>query len=124
MKIDTTKFPPGYKVPVRGSLKHYDNMITFVEKIPGDARKVMKRDELKLVMISDIGECWYSEHCALCKEYAEKENSCANCPLDIIGQWCDYPDSIWRKMNRSTTAAEWLVHARELRDLLRSILEA
>jgi hypothetical protein len=120
---------PEQEQAIRESIAHWDRMIAWAENQPVDGRR------FRTAMQDQIGESWYGEHCALCREfYVEQDDECesaegdvfecSDCPIVLGGnRKCMIYGSIWGNLDTCKTWGEWLTAAREMRGMLAGLLE-
>jgi hypothetical protein len=101
---------------IKLTTKHYDRMISYVEK--------MNEYELKTFantrdMLNIINESWSGEYCPMCDKF--NHNGCIECPLDIEDYHCDNGNGPWMTMHESKTWEEWLVNAKKMREIIKGL---
>ncbi len=102
---------------VRASIKHWKEMIQWVEKLnPFD-----KRD--RYVMERAINSTWFDEDCDLCLKFSAR--SCPDCPLQKKYGKCGYEEveNPWDSINTSLNWGDWLVGGREMLIQLESLIQ-
>ena len=100
-----------------GSIKHYDRMIKWAEKLP------LKRKVNGNVMLKKLGEKWYDTHCSLCIKYRlTTDLPCGACPLcKRFGNCPNGYKNVWKLLPQSKTWGEWVINAKKMRRQLKSL---
>jgi len=105
MKVETL---PINDIVKQATLRHYDDMIEWVEKQNQDD-KVDCTD-----MSNDLGENWFGDCCPYCKLQSHK---CRGCALHAPEENQDFGccGQLWKKMNRTKTWKTWINAAKNVR---------
>jgi len=102
---------------VKQSIAHWERMIQWAMKQPGDA------EVLRYIMCKQIGETWNASDCALCRIHLREPGFvvCGNCPVANAGFQCLEFGSPWSQVNLSKTWKQWLKEAKVMLKTLQSI---
>jgi len=99
------------------AIKHYDEMIKYVEKQkPNQFPDCCQMEDA-------IEMDWYVEYCPYCEKYLIKEESCERCPL--TAELAEYQDgssncckNLWDRMSYARSWKTWLKYARLIRQYI------
>ncbi len=97
-------------------LKHWDEMIGWVEKQNAKGRVSLS------TMYDKIKQGWDGDDCVYCRKYNNSGSDCGACPI-VKTYEKDCGKLGWQKLCKAETWGEWLIYAKKLREKLEGVKE-